>query len=63
MKKSQASYDLKLIHKALERASEHGLEPEVMWTAIKSYEKFHKTAPETYNLEWALEVALNEWDI
>jgi len=35
----------------------------VVWTAMRNYEKFHKSAPETYSIEWALECGLNEWDI
>ena len=58
-----ASQEVKSVKAALERAREHQLEAEVMWTAMNNYEKFHKSAPETYSIEWALECGLNEWDI
>ncbi len=58
-----ASQEVKAVMAALERAREHHLEAEVMWTAMNNYEKFHKSAPETYSIEWALECGLNEWDI
>lgn len=55
--------DCQLIEQALEKARPWGLEAEVVWSALREYEKFHKTAPETYSVEWALEVALNDWDL
>ena len=55
--------DITEIEAALSKAREHGLEAEVMWSAMTIYEKYHKSAPETYNMEWALECALNDWDI
>ena len=57
------SEDLRLINMTLKRAREYGLEAEVMWSAMRSYAKYHESAPETYNIKWALDVALNEWDI
>jgi len=55
--------DCQLIEQTLAKARPWGLEAEVMWSAMRGYEKFHKSAPETYNIEWALECALNDWDI
>ena len=55
--------DCQLIEQVLEKARPWGLEAEVMWSAMVAYEKYHKSAPETYNFEWALECGLNEWDI
>ena len=57
------SDDLHMINMTLKRAREYGLEAEVMWSAMRNYAKYHKSAPETYNIKWALDVALNEWDI
>lgn len=57
------SDELHLINMTLNKARKHGLEAEVMWSAMRSYEKYHKSAPETYSIEWALECGLNEWDI
>jgi hypothetical protein len=54
---------LTLVAKALNIANEHGMAAEVVWSAMRHYEKYHKTAPETYSMEWALECALNDWDI
>jgi len=58
-----ASQEVRAVEAALERARERHLEAEVMWVAMRNYEKFHKSAPETYSIEWALECGLNEWDI
>ena len=55
--------DIDAIAKALDVAAKHGLAAEVVWSAMREYEKFHKSAPETYNMKWALECALNDWDI
>ena len=55
--------DLQAVELALMAARPHKLEAEVVWSAMKHYEKYHKTAPETYSMEWALECALNDWDI
>tara|TARA_Y100000310_G_scaffold335769_1_gene418621 strand:- start:307 stop:507 length:201 start_codon:yes stop_codon:yes gene_type:complete len=55
--------DCQLIEQALERARPWGLEAELVWSAMREYEKFHKSAPDTYNIKWALEVALNDWDL
>jgi len=55
--------EMQLIEEALKRARPWGLEAEVMWTAMQNYQKFHKSAPETYNLEWALQCGLDEWDV
>ncbi len=55
--------EVQIIHDALQKAGECGLEAEVMWSAMREYEKFHRHAPETYDMAWALEVALNDWDL
>jgi len=55
--------DIQRVELALKKARPWGLEAEVMWSAMRHYEKYHKTAPETYGVEWALECALNDWDI
>ena len=55
--------DCQLIEQALKKARPWGLEAEVVWSAMREYEKFHKAAPETYNMQWALECALNDWDL
>ena len=55
--------EMQLIEEALKRARPWGIEAEVMWTAMQNYQKFHKSAPETYNLEWALQCGLDEWDV
>ena len=55
--------DVSAIAAALEAANQHGLEAEVVWSAMREYEKFHRHAPETYNMKWALDCALNDWDI
>tara|TARA_Y100001934_G_C12323059_1_gene761092 strand:- start:1110 stop:1292 length:183 start_codon:yes stop_codon:yes gene_type:complete len=55
--------DLSAVAEALKTANEHGLQAEVMWSAMREYEKFHRHAPETYNMKWALDCALNDWDI
>lgn len=62
-KKLATPADVQSIELALAAARPWRLEAEVMWSAMRAYEKFHKTAPETYTLEWALDVALSEWDI
>ena len=51
------------VEQALKLARKYGLEAEVMWSAMRHYEKYHKSSPETYNLQWALETALNDWDV
>lgn len=63
VKGETASQEVKNVEAALQRAKKNNLEAEVMWTAMRNYEKFHKSAPETYSIEWALECGLNEWDI
>ena len=55
--------ELRAIAEALETANKHGLVAEVVWSAMREYEKFHKSAPETYTIKWAFECALNDWDI
>ena len=55
--------ECQLIEQALGKARPWGLEAEVMWSAMKEYEKFHKSAPETYSMEWALDCACNDWDL
>ena len=57
------SKEIDAVAKALDLAGKHGLETEVVWSAMRSYAKYHKHAPETYNMEWAFECALNDWDI
>jgi len=55
--------ECQLIEETLKLARPWGLEAEVMWTAMQNYQKFHKSAPETYNLEWALQCGIDEWDL
>ena len=55
--------DIDAVVKTLDIALEHGMAAEVWWSAMRIYEKYHKTAPETYYMEWALEGALNDWDL
>ena len=55
--------DIDAVAQALEIGAKHNLTAEVIWSAMRLYEKFHRHAPETYNMEWALEAALNDWDI
>ena len=62
-KKLPRPTEMQLIEEALKRARPRGIEAEVMWTAMQNYQKFHKSAPETYNLEWALQCGLDEWDV
>tara|TARA_Y100001963_G_scaffold155402_1_gene246456 strand:- start:1009 stop:1218 length:210 start_codon:yes stop_codon:yes gene_type:complete len=62
-KKLPRPTEMQLIEEALKRARPWGIEAEVMWTAMQNYQKFHKSAPETYNLEWALQCGLDEWDV
>ena len=59
----ETNEDVSAIAEALEAANQHGLEAEVVWSAMREYEKFHRHAPETYNMKWALDCALNDWDI
>ena len=56
-------HDVGIVADALAIASEHGLAADVMWSAMREYEKFHRHAPETYDMKWALDCALNDWDI
>ena len=56
-------HDVEAVADTLTLASEHGLEAEVMWSAMREYEKFHRHAPETYDMKWALDCALADWDI
>ena len=51
------------VAQALDAANQHGLAAEVVWSAMREYEKFHRHAPETYNMKWALDCALQDWDI
>ena len=62
-KNSPRPTEMQLIEEALKRARPWGIEAEVMWTAMQNYQKFHKSAPETYNLEWALQCGIDEWDL
>ena len=62
-KNNPRPHDCQIIEMALEKARPWGLEAEVMWSAMREYEKFHRHAPETYDLEWALDVAINDWDL
>jgi len=55
--------ECQLIVQALGKARPWGLEAEMMWSAMRHYEKFHKSAPETYSMKWALECGLNDWDL
>ena len=55
--------EMQLIEQTLEKARPWGLEAEVMWSFAREYEKFHRHAPDTYSIEWALECAMNDWDL
>ena len=55
--------DIVAVAEALNIANELGMAAEVVWSAMRSYAKYHETAPETYNMEWAFNCALNDWDI
>ena len=55
--------DIDAVANALDLAGKHGLQAEVVWSAMKTYAKYHKHAPETYDMGWAFECALNDWDI
>tara|TARA_Y100000310_G_C20252751_1_gene609866 strand:+ start:225 stop:404 length:180 start_codon:yes stop_codon:yes gene_type:complete len=55
--------DIDAVAEALNTANEHGMAAEVVWSAMKTYAKYHSHAPETYNMEWAFNCALNDWDI
>ena len=55
--------DLDAVAQALDIANEQGMAAEVVGSAMRIYEKFHKSAPETYDIEWAFNCALNDWDI
>lgn len=55
--------DLKAIALALDHANENGLAAEVVWSAMRHYQKYHSSAPETYTMEWALQCAMNDWDL
>ena len=57
------SSDIDAVKQALAHAGKYGLETEVVWSAMKTYAKYHKHAPETYDMGWAFECALNDWDI
>jgi hypothetical protein len=55
--------ELSEVAQALDVANQHGMAAEVVWSAMREYEKFHRHAPETYNMKWALDCALQDWDI
>ena len=55
--------DLEAVAQALDIANEQGMAAEVVWSAMRIYAKSHKSAPETYDMEWAFNCALNDWDI
>ena len=55
--------DLDAVAQAVDIASEQGLAAEVVWSAMRIYAKYHKTAPETYSMAWAFECAMNDWDL
>ena len=55
--------DLDAVAQALDIANEQGMAAEGVWSAMRIYAKFHKSAPETYDMEWAFNCALNDWDI
>ena len=53
-----------MIAQALDKARPWGLEAEGMWSAMEHYKSYPvRTAPSPYRLKWALECALNDWDI
>ena len=55
--------EIEVVARALDIALEKGMATEVVWSAMRTYAKYHKSAPETYNMEWAFEAALNDWDL
>ncbi|MAH46838.1 hypothetical protein CMI37_13495 [Candidatus Pacearchaeota archaeon] len=57
------SRDIDAVAKTLDVALHYGMTAEVWWSAMRIYEKHHSSAPETYNMKWALECALNDWDL
>jgi len=59
----KADDQLTSVAETLNIANEHGMAAEVVWSAMRHYEKYHKSEPETYSMKWALERALIEWDI
>ena len=59
----EAGKELREGAQALDVANQHGMAAEVVWSAMREYEKFHRHAPETYDMKWALDCALNDWDI
>jgi len=62
-KENISDRDIDYVANALKMAREHNLEAEVVWSAMRIYAKYHKSAPETYNMGWALDCALSDWDI
>ena len=59
----EAGKELSEVAQALDVANQHGMAAEVVWSAMREYEKFHRHAPETYDMKWALDCALQDWDI
>lgn len=55
--------DIDAVAEALAVAAKNGLEAEVVWSAMRIYAKWHRHSAETYSMKWALECALNDWDI
>tara|TARA_Y100000310_G_C20510986_1_gene728842 strand:- start:622 stop:876 length:255 start_codon:yes stop_codon:yes gene_type:complete len=57
--------NLALVNEALKRAREHGLEAEVVWSALLVYKNEHNLGISSGlpSMEEALETALGEWDI
>ena len=51
--------ELFVVNETLKAAREHGLEAEVVWSAMKIYGDRFKTLP----LDVCLQAALDEWDI
>ena len=52
--------NLTLVNKALEAAREHGLEAEVMWSALMIASESNRLGK---SLEVVLDEALSEWDV
>ena len=51
--------ELEAIQRTLKVAREHGLEAEVIWSAMNH----HHSSSVTNEITFSLEVALSEWDI
>jgi len=54
------AYNLEMVHNALEAARPHGLEAEVMWSALTMAAEANEHGQ---TMEEVLEAALGEWDV